>query len=432
MKSIYWFKRDLRIFDNRALIQCLSDSNEVYSIFIFDDNILNNLKAFDNRLYFLKIAVDDLNRKIPLKIFYGQTEKIIEYLLEELRPDSLYTAISLTWEGEERTSKVRNICQKRGVKFVEVFDNFLVDPRKIEFRRVFSHFLRKWLVSVDDKILDVDENLLRKFKLIKTDKFQIPEKIKNIKVNKNFYWSLEFLNERISNFNFREYDRTRNLLAIDGTSKLSPYIRFGLISIRYLFHLAKRENGSFLVELAWREFWYHIKHYFPQLRNLEFQERRRNLSWQNNERLIRAFEEGKTGYPIVDAAIRQLTTENWMHNRARMIVGSFLTKDLLADWRIGEKFFSRYLIDYDEVVNTGNWQWVASVGPDPKPLRIFNPIIQAKKFDPQAKYILKYLPELRNEKLENILDPFKGNLKYIKPIVNHREIISKIKELYNV
>ncbi|MCS7183931.1 MAG: DNA photolyase family protein [Patescibacteria group bacterium] len=427
MKSIYWFKRDLRVEDNRALQYCLKESKEVYPIFIFDEDILKKLNAFDNRLYFLKLLVEDLAKKINLNIFYGKTGKVFEYLIEKIKPNKVYTAESLTWEGENRVKLVKNICQKRGIDLTEIFDNFLTDPRKIEYTKIFTHFFRKWLSKIDNLEIANNYELIKKTKKIKSENFLLPDKIAKIKPTNNFYWTLDFLENRLKDFNFKNYHKNRNFLFIDGTSKLSPYIRFGVISIRKLFNKVKDQSSSFISELAWREFWYHIKHYFPDFKNLEFQGKRRNLKWENDQEFIKNFEEAKTGHPIIDAAIVQLKTENWMHNRARMIVGSFLTKDLLIDWRIGEKFFSRYLIDYDEVVNTGNWQWVASVGPDPKTLRIFNPILQTKKFDPQALYIKKYLPHLEKYSPSEII-----NLKidYYEPIVKHQERIKIIKSFY--
>ncbi len=219
-------------------------------------------------------------------------------------------------------------------------------------------------------------------------------------------------------------------------------MRFGLVSIRELLtrgivvhkkiygdHASEHKN-HYVSELAWREFWYHIMHYFPETAMTEFQEKRRHIQWSNNQALLEKWEKGETGYPIVDAAMHQLRTENRMHGRARMIVASFLTKDMLIDRRLGEKVFAKYLLDYDFAVNIGNRQWSASVGADPKPLRIFNPILQSKKFDPQADYILQYIPELHKKPLDAIHDPLKYPLDYIQPIVDHYVMSRKSREAY--
>lgn len=186
-----------------------------------------------------------------------------------------------------------------------------------------------------------------------------------------------------------------------------------------------------LSEIIWREFWYHIAYYFPFTYSLEFQERRRSIAWSQDTQDYewKMFENARTGYPLIDAAIKQLYETNWMHNRLRMVVASFLTKNLGIDWRIGERWFKKYLIDYDEAVNIGNWQWSASVGADPKPVRIFNPLLQSEKFDPEAKFIKKYLPELEN------IDPKRIHsldLKevYYPPIVSQKESAAKAKERY--
>ncbi len=432
MRSIYWFKRDLRIEDNRSLAKCLKDSKKIYPIFIFDEDILKNLNSFDNRLYFLKEITENLKSHLNLNLFYGKTDIVFEYLIKELKPQAVYTAESLTWLGEERDNKVKKICQKYGIKFVETFDNFLVDVRKIPYTKIYSHFYKKWLNFIDSEILNIDlKDFKNKTELVKINKFQLNDLILKHKFVGNFYWTLKYLEDKLKNFDFANYSSTRNFLAEDGTSKLSPYIRFGIISIRVLYQRVKNLSEDFVKELAWREFWYHIKNYFPELKNLEFQEKRRGLKWENNQYFIEKFEKGETGYPIIDAAIRQLKQENWMHNRARMIVGSFLTKDLLVDWRIGEKFFSKYLIDYDEVVNVGNWQWVASVGPDPKPLRIFNPILQAKKFDFNCSYIKKYIPELKNINCKNLINPIDFNIEnYTKIIVDHFKQSKRVKQIF--
>ncbi len=239
---------------------------------------------------------------------------------------------------------------------------------------------------------------------------------------------------RVKEFEFCNYKDTRNFPYIDGSSKMSPYIRFGIISIRQLYNYVVSlgcPDNTYISELAWREFWYHIIHHFPECREIEFQKKRRGLKWENNEEHLEAWKEGRTGYPIVDAGMRQLKEEGWMHGRVRMIVASFLTKDLLIDWRYGDRHFYDYLVDYDENVDIGNWQWSASVGADPKPLRIFNPILQSQRFDPECVYIKKYIPELKCEEIAKIHDPIKHKLNYYEPIVDHYEATQYTKDVYN-
>ena len=178
-----------------------------------------------------------------------------------------------------------------------------------------------------------------------------------------------------------------------------------MYSIRDIYTRARDISETFVSELAWREFWQHIAYNFPETKTMEFQEKKRHIPWDGANDLFYAWCRGETGYPVVDASIKQLLETNWMHGRARMIVASFLTKDLHIDWRLGEAFFKKHLLDYDENVNFGNWQWSASVGADPKPLRIFNPSLQSQKFDPEAKFIRRYIPSLQHEKIESIHNP---------------------------
>ncbi|MCX8170597.1 MAG: hypothetical protein N3E47_01300 [Candidatus Bathyarchaeota archaeon] len=243
-------------------------------------------------------------------------------------------------------------------------------------------------------------------------------------------WRAGWHTHRLQFFDFRKYAVTRDYPYLDGTSKLSPYISLGILSIRDLFNYAVEFSEEFVRQLAWREFYYYLKNKYPWMRNMEIKSRMRNIRWENDEYLINAFKEGKTGYPIVDAGIRQLKSERWMHNRVRLIVANFLVKDLHVDWRIGEDFFKKNLIDYDETLNVGNWQWSASVGVDPLPLRVFNPMRQAEKYDPLCEYIKKYIPELRDLDHKELHDPLKYRLKgYYEPIVNHYERIKKFKEM---
>lgn len=424
MRIIYWFKRDLRIKDNRSLIKAIKDSKELIPIFIFDKDLLDEFKAYDKRTGFIIDNLERLSDEIKIYCFYDKTEDIFRMLLEKLKPDAVYTQKAYTWSGEERNSKIENICKNYKVKFMAIDDGMLADIKKIPYKKVFNAFYNQWIKNIDNEITKkIPESKIPIFKLS-----EIKDIKKIIKYEENKYFKktpFEILKE----YNFKEYENMRNLFYLEGTTRLSPHIRFGTISIREIFNESIKSE-VFIKELAWREFWYHIKENFKDFKNLEFQEKRRGIRWENRDEYIKAFEEARTGYPIIDAAIIQLKEENWMHNRLRMVVANFLTKDLFIDWRIGERFFKRYLIDYDEVVNTGNWQWCASVGPDPKPFRIFNPMIQSKKFDPECLFIKKYLPELKKIPSEELHNPIKYNIKYHKPIVNHYEAIKKAKSLY--
>jgi len=433
-RVIYWFKRDLRVEDNQAFYEACIRSKEIIPIFIFIPEILDRFKSYDQRLGFIIDCISFLRKKIEerggrLFCYFDQPEKIFIYLINKYKPEAVFTNKSFSYSGEEIERKVIRLCKAKGIDYNSHNCNFLCNLENIPYRKVYSHFYKKWKENLNLQTYPAPENI----NTSRITEPEIGEIVQKLKYQENPYWKPDFAFVRLKNFDFENYEQTRNSLDIDGTSKLSPYIRFGIVSLRELYKKAIKNCGedcSFVKELAWREFWYHIKMNFLEFKDLEFLEKRRNIKWENNKRFIDAFIEAKTGYPIIDASIRQLKEENWMHNRARMIVASFLTKDLMIDWRIGEKFFMEYLLDYDEVVNIGNWQWNASVGPDPKPLRIFNPIIQAKKFDTEARFIKKYLPELKDIPARLLQDPIKYKLPYYQPIVNHYLRVPVIKKYY--
>lgn len=434
-RVIFWFKRDLRIDDNKALFEACQNSVEVIPVFIFIPTLLERFRSYDKRAGFLIESLKYLSKEIKgkggkLYCFYDEPQKVFSNLIRKYGIQAIFTNRAFSWNGEEIEEAVKKLCLDEGVDFVSFNDNFLSEIDKIPYRKVYSNFYRYWKQNL--KLIEVSSpERINTPNLNEPDIYRIASEVNN---EKNIMWKPDFGVRRLQEFDFIIYEKLRDRLDIDGTSKLSPYIRFGLISLRKIYKVASEAAGQdcqFIKELAWREFWYHIKLNFPQFKNLEFQEKRRKIIWQNDEKLYKALIEAKTGYPLIDAAVTQLKMENWMHNRARMIVASFLTKDLMIDWRWGERFFMEYLIDYDEVVNTGNWQWNASVGPDPKPLRIFNPIIQAKKFDPNGKFIKKYLPSL--EKIPSFMlhDPLTYRLPYHRPVVNHFERLISIRKLYS-
>lgn len=433
-RAIYWFKRDLRIDDNKAFSEACQNSNELIPIFIFIPDLLDKFKSYDSRLGFIIESLKHLSMALQHrggKLFCYKDEplNVFNYLIEKYKPEALFTNKAFSWSGQTIEESIGRLCRGKNIHFHSIVDNFLCSIEKIPYKKIYSIFYKYWKNNLTLSILYSPE----KINTPKVKEPDINKTVEKLNFQENKIWKLHFGFNRIENFDFSKYELTRNRLDIDGTSKLSPYIRFGLISLRKLYQKAfdiAGEDCQFIKELAWREFWYHIKINFPQFNQLEFQEKRRNIKWEYNEKLFNAFINAKTGYPIIDASIIQLKKEGWMHNRARMMVANFLIKDLLMDWRMGEKFFMEYLLDYDEVVNTGNWQWNASVGPDPKPLRIFNPILQAKKFDPEATFIKRYIPELKNIPAEHLHDPINNKLNYHPPIVNHYERTILVRKVY--
>ncbi len=435
MRIIYWFKRDLRLKDNRGLIEAYKKGQEIIPVFIFDQELLQELDGPASRTGFLLDCLRQLNHQLEKKgsrlyCFYGDPEKIFANLLSQLKPEALFTSQSYSWSGEETQKKIERLCWQHGLKFESFNDTLLVEPGKIEPRKVFNAFFRLWQKALAAEDISIGPEPSR----IVTPLLKLPgleETSRNFRPEPNRHWRADYAEKRLKKYDFRSYESGRNRLDLGGTSRLSVAIRFGLVSIRQVLARAREQlkpDSQFIKELAWREFWYHLRHHFPWTRNLEFQEKRRGLKWLNREEDIQALEEARTGYPVIDAAIRQLKEEGWMHNRARLVVASFVTKDLLIDWRIGEKLFKKYLLDYDEVVNTGNWQWSASVGADPRPFRMFNPVIQAQKFDPHCCYIKKYLPELKKlscRKIHSLELPG-----YYRPVVDHRAATIRVRQVY--
>lgn len=430
-KSIFWFRQDLRTFDNRWFIECIENSDFVIPIFILDKNIVwDFLGLEDKKFWFLRESLEKLSQEIfklswfPLYVFFDYPEKIIPFLVEKYSITSLYANKSYSdYWSKKRDIEIQNILKQKNISFHQICDFLMVEPEDIPHRKVFTPFFKLWKNFPKDTLLLSP----KPFTGLKIDEiFEVKD---FIKIEKHTYFTIDFWKQRLLHNIRNDYEDTRNFLYIDGTSKISPYLRFGIFSVRQIYEIAQK-NEIFLSEIAWREFWQHINYYFPECKTTEFQENKRHISWEKNEFLFQRFCEWKTGYPIVDASIKQLLETNWMHGRSRMIVASFLTKDLHIDWREWEKFFKKYLLDYDENVNFWNWQWSASVWADPKPLRIFNPILQSEKFDPEAKFIKKYLPELKNQDIKYIHNPLENSLDYIKPIVDHRIEQKIAREMY--
>jgi deoxyribodipyrimidine photo-lyase len=443
-RAICWFRRDLRVHDNLALYNAAGDFGEVVPVFVFEDCILERLLPGDMRVAFLLLATGRLDAMLRergsyLIVVKGRAEHLVPELIRMFQADAVYVNRGYGSRTVKRDNRIKEFCARHGVAFREFDDTLLVPPDMLPARKVFSPFFKLWIQapkgesvveparlrspSVPQEVQVMANEGLRE---LERDAASVLERVRGL-------WDLEFPRRRFKEFDFQRYPVTHDLPAMDGTSRLSVYIRFGIVSIREVFrHVSSLpfDASSFISELAWREFWYHVMHHFPETRELEFQKKRRGIKWLNNESWYEAWREGRTGYPIVDAGMRQLKEEGWMHGRVRMVVASFLTKDLLVDWRWGDRHFFHHLMDYDEAVDIGNWQWSASVGADPKPMRIFNPLLQSRRFDPQCLYIKSYIPELRGVPPHMIHDPLSHDLGYARPIVNHFEMSLLAKRLY--
>jgi len=438
MNSIFWFRQDLRTFDNKWLILAIKNSRNLLPIFILDKNLIPDFwNLEDQKFLFLKEMLLNLDSELQkiwwnLTIFHDFPEKIFPEICEKFSIKKIFTNKSYWDYWKKRDEKIKNFCEKSWIEFFQEKDFFLTEPDEIPQRKVFSPFYKLWQKNILEKNnnweIFLEES--RNFSQIKNNfcaKNFLDEKIS---WEKHPFFTLDFWKSRMKNFDFKNFSEIRNDLDKDWTSRLAPYLRFWVFSVREIYLKVKDISETYVSELAWREFWNHIAFYFPNTKNEEFLEKRRFIEWENNEEKFEKWCNWETWYPVVDAAMKQLLETNWMHWRARMVVASFLTKDLLIDWKWWEKFFKKHLLDYDENVNFWNWQWSASVWADPKPLRIFSPILQSEKFDSEWKFIKKYLPELEFENIKAIHNPLEKDLDYIKTIVDHRIAQRIAKEEY--
>jgi deoxyribodipyrimidine photo-lyase len=432
-KSLFIFRQDLRLEDNLGLIEALKSSANVLPIFILDQASQEKFWKDDIRFAFLWEALTHLSGQIreqwgELRVYRGNPWEIIPEICTTEGIWHVYASRSYAPHGIHRDDQTQRALAELNIPFTLVKDFLLVEPSEVPVRKVFTPFFRLWqqaLIQTQPTPFPSSPNW---GKWSEHNPSEVP--LSDIHtLEKHPYYTIAYLDERLKRLNVANYSESRNFPSIDGTSRLSAYLRFGLVSPRLLYTLTYSQNSQFIQELAWREFWYHIAHYFPETYHQEFLEKRRNILWENDTYLQSKIEQAETGYPLVDAAIRQLKETNFMHNRLRMVVASFITKNCLIDWRWWEKFFAKYLLDYDSAVNNGNWQWSASVGADPKPLRIFNPILQSEKFDSEAKFIKKYIPELKDISPKDI---HTLNLRdiYHSPIVDQKESTKRAKEAY--
>jgi deoxyribodipyrimidine photo-lyase len=412
--NIFWFRRDLRLDDNAGLYHALKDKNPVVPIFIFDHNILDELDdKSDRRVEFIHLALQDIQKHLlkmsaSLDVRYATPETVYLELLKDYRVEKVFTNHDYEPYARQRDSAIEQMLKQRGVSFHTYKDQVILEKDEV--------------LKDDGKPYTVFTPYSRRWKAVLTDFHLKPYPVQ--KYFKNFYnqhakeiISLEEMGFKAAGLPFpgkewkgqiiRHYKEQRNIPAIIGTSRLSVHLRFGTISIRQLASEAGGLNETFLNELIWRDFYHMILWHFPHVVGHAFKPEYDKIKWRNNEKEFQAWCEGQTGYPIVDAGMRELNETGFMHNRVRMIVASFLTKHLLIDWRWGEAYFAKKLLDFDLAANNGGWQWAAGSGCDAAPyFRVFNPYLQTQKFDPELKYIRQWVPEFEE-------------LTYPRPIVEH-------------
>lgn len=401
MLSIFWFRRDLRLEDNAALYKALRSGYPVLPIFIFDKLILDKLDdKQDARVTFIYETVSELRKELEanggtLLVRYGDPVGILRDLIEERDVSAVYANHDYEPYARERDDQVQQLLEKQGIAFHTYKDQVIFERDEIMTGsgtpyKVYTPYKNAWLKKFKDDMLTPYPSQLHLDKLAKIKAGAIPS-LKEMGFRKS---DLEVPKQKLSKTVLEEYAAKRDLPALDATTHVSPYLRFGLVSVRSMVSKAFRHSDTWLQELIWREFFMQLLYHFPESATESFAPKFRHIRWRNNENEFQKWCEGKTGFPLVDAGMRQLNATGFMHNRVRMVVASFLVKDLLIDWRWGEAYFAEKLFDYEMSSNVGNWQWAAGTGADAQPyFRVFNPNSQVDKFDRHKVYIRRWVPE---------------------------------------
>ena len=401
---LFWFRRDLRAIDNVGLYHALSDAKAVLPVFVFDENILNKLPKNDARLGFIHQQLTKLNQTFAaygsgILAKKGNPLTLIPKWCKAHGITAVYTNEDYEPYACERDDKLAKALDALGVEFKKYKDQVLYSPNEVLKKdgtayKVYTPFSRVWLAKMEEEGVPnfPSETLLNK--LNKAVSSQIPS-LQEMGFEKGQHDIPQGM-DTISVMN--AYEATRNFPSLDSTSRLGIHLRFGSVSIRELISKARKSTSqTFLKELVWREFFMQILWHYPHTTTASFKPQYDHIAWRNNEEEFKKWCEGNTGYPLVDAGMRELNKTGFMHNRVRMLVGSFLCKHLLIDWRWGEAYFAEKLLDYEQASNVGNWQWVAGCGVDAAPyFRVFNPTEQVKKFDSNHEYIKKWVPEYQS------------------------------------
>lgn len=407
--SIFWHRRDLRTNDNAGLYRALKNKKNVLPVFIFDRNILDKLEDKDDqRVTFLHNTITNLQETYKqngstLKVFYGEPLEVFKSLANKYQIGGVYTNHDYEPYAKERDHEIRELLNEKGISFYSYKDQCILEKGEVlkddgKPYTVFSPYMRKWKSVLTDYHLKPYPTEKYFGNLLQTDETNpVPSLAEMGFVRSEKPIPTNELQEDI----IKKYHLQRDIPSMKGTSRLSVHLRFGTVSIRALAKAGVKLNEKWLNELIWRDFYFMILWHFPHLVNNAFKPQYDNIPWRDDVESFNKWCDGKTGYPIVDAGMRELNATGFMHNRVRMIVASFLTKHLLIDWRWGEAYFARKLLDFELSSNNGGWQWAASSGCDAAPyFRVFNPELQTKKFDPQLKYIKKWVPEFESLKYQ--------------------------------
>lgn len=447
MKSLFIFRRDFRLIDNSGFIECYNNSDEIIPIFIFTPEQIENNEYFSsNSLQFLVESLEELNKEIKIHYYYGNNVTILKSILEDYKYNSIYFNMDYTQYARKRDDEINSFCNENKLKCTMVEDYLLspigtylkIDGEPYQKYTPFKNNAQKTKINTPNTLkLNYKKcgNISKKSHI--TSIFDIKDLPYTYNHNVIIKGGRTNALDILKNLkNFKNYDKVRNNL-ITPTTHLSAYIKYGCISIREVYK-AFSINEVLINQLYWREFYFYLTYYFPHvLHGKSLKEKYDKIKWENNPKVFEAWKNGITGFPVVDAAMRELNTTGFMHNRGRLITSSILIKILNCDWRLGEKYFATKLIDYDPSVNNGNWQWSSGSGADSQPYnRIFSPWQQAIDNDPECLYIKKWIPELIDIPNKDILDwennYSKYSIKYPKPIVDYKFMRKEILKTYKI
>ena len=474
-RILFWYRKDLRVNDNKALTKALTLSKAITSIYIFDETYQYDFNS-KSRAWFLSESLKELNEnweKAGSRLLFqkGSPIHLIPFVAKKINAKYIFWNKSIEPYEIERDEKIKAELKTSNIEIIDLWDHLLINPSEISTGSntpytVYGPFFKKFKTKIDklnfdnaedkdfrfEKLKDLKDELIDN-QLVTKSQSIFNEFIKDINFSGKAicpckpgeYSAVELLNNFISSQKLINYASQRDFPSINGTSYLSASLRFGTISIRkawgkttLLNHSTRNENSLLSIEiwqkeLAWREFYQHCLYHFPELEKGPYRKKWNNFQWHNNNEWFIRWSSGDTGIPIIDASMRQLNQSGWMHNRCRMIVASFLVKDLICNWQLGEQKFMEHLVDGDLAANNGGWQWSASSGMDPKPLRIFNPHTQTQKFDPLCNYIKYWIPELSKINNSDIItgDISKSErINYPDPVIKHNSQQRLFKSLY--
>ena len=424
--SIFWHRRDLRLEDNAGLYHALNSGLPVLPIFIFDKHILDKLEnRLDKRVDFIHQQLAEIKKQLndldsDLLVFYGTPEDVWPKITSQYNIKTVFTNHDYEPYAKERDAWVTNFFASNQIAFNTYKDQCVFEYNEVlkddgKPYTVFTPYSKKWKTKLTDLQLNSYPNEKHFSAYLKVEKIQSLISLQDMNFKPT---GAAFPSKQTAQSIIKNYDKTRDYPAILGTSRLGVHFRFGTISIREKARKAIALNETFLNELIWRDFYMMILANFPHVANGAFRKEYDNIQWINNEQEFAAWCNGTTGYPIVDAGMRELNTTGYMHNRVRMIVASFLTKHLLINWQWGEAYFAEKLLDFDLSANNGGWQWAAGCGTDAAPyFRVFSPQLQTERFDKQLQYIKTWVPEY-------------GTPKQIQPIVDHAFARKRCLEVY--